>query len=139
MNTRVPRSTKVLVSGVRAKHDAIPEVMAPLLDAMGHLSLEAQRVFAVISQCQKNGESACWFAPFVLTRVLTLCHSRCAAHSPHAELQEGDVEATKKASFARLEVRVVWNWIHLHLTLGSPLTRRLLLHLRCSSRQTSIS
>ena len=38
VDTRVPRSTKALVAGVRSKRDALPGVMDPVLDAMGALA-----------------------------------------------------------------------------------------------------
>jgi len=38
VNTKVPRSTKTLVAGVRQKHTLFPSVMNPLLESMHHLS-----------------------------------------------------------------------------------------------------
>ena len=43
VNTHVPRSTKTLVSGVRARHDALPAVMGPVLTAMGEIVEAASR------------------------------------------------------------------------------------------------
>jgi mevalonate kinase len=37
-NTKVPRSTKALVAGVRQLYDAYPAVMRPLIDAIGGIS-----------------------------------------------------------------------------------------------------
>ncbi|KAG8521251.1 Mevalonate kinase [Galemys pyrenaicus] len=43
-NTRVPRSTKVLVSSVRSRLLKFPEIVAPLLTSIGAISLECERV-----------------------------------------------------------------------------------------------
>lgn len=39
VNTRVPRSTKQLVAGVRVLHDAYPEAVQPMLQAMNGIAL----------------------------------------------------------------------------------------------------
>lgn len=38
VNTKIPRSTKVLVAGVRKLHDAYPEVVKPILDGIEAIS-----------------------------------------------------------------------------------------------------
>ena len=39
VNTRVPRSTKQLVAGVRTLHDAYPEIVDPMLESMNSIAL----------------------------------------------------------------------------------------------------
>lgn len=40
VNTKVPRSTKALVAGVRVLHDAYPDVVAPMLESMDKIALK---------------------------------------------------------------------------------------------------
>lgn len=40
VNTKVPRSTKALVAGVRVLHDAYTDVVTPMLDSMNHIALK---------------------------------------------------------------------------------------------------
>jgi len=40
VNTKVPRSTKALVAGVRVLHDAYTDVVSPMLDSMNNIALK---------------------------------------------------------------------------------------------------
>ncbi|KAL5016284.1 hypothetical protein ScPMuIL_005873 [Solemya velum] len=55
-NTRVPRSTKVLVAGVRDKYDAYPDVMQPVMDSVAAISEECQNIFTRLKSDEKNAE-----------------------------------------------------------------------------------
>lgn len=39
-NTKVPRSTKALVAGVRVLHDAMPQVIQPIFNSIDHITSE---------------------------------------------------------------------------------------------------
>lgn len=53
-NTKVPRSTRTLVAGVRTKHDRFPEVISPVLQAMDGL---AERSIHVYETMHSHGDA----------------------------------------------------------------------------------
>ncbi len=48
VNTKVPRSTRVLVAGVRVLHDRFPSVMQPVLDSIDKLSAAAKGLYTAL-------------------------------------------------------------------------------------------
>ncbi|XP_060699473.1 mevalonate kinase isoform X2 [Hemiscyllium ocellatum] len=48
-NTKVPRSTKVLVAGVKDKLNKLPSIIKPVLDSIDAISCECERVLAAIA------------------------------------------------------------------------------------------
>lgn len=48
INTKVPRSTKTLVANVRKRHDKFPEVMAPVLEALGGVAERSLKAYSTL-------------------------------------------------------------------------------------------
>jgi mevalonate kinase len=46
IDTRVPRSTQALVAGVLQRRESFPEVMGPVIGAIGHVSRTAMALFS---------------------------------------------------------------------------------------------
>ena len=54
INTRIPRSTKVLVAGVREKYEKYPAVIGPVLDSIDGISQICQSVFEQLVNIQSD-------------------------------------------------------------------------------------
>ncbi|KAK1328727.1 hypothetical protein QTO34_012302 [Cnephaeus nilssonii] len=91
-NTKVPRSTKALVLGVRNRLLKFPEIVAPLLTSMDAISLECERVlgemaaapapehYLVLEQQSAPGAEGPLWCPL----LRSLHHSLSLAHSHHS-------------------------------------------------------
>lgn len=55
-NTKVPRSTKVLVSGVKDKINKFPTIMTPVLDSVDAISCTCEKVLSEMTQEPITGE-----------------------------------------------------------------------------------
>ncbi|XP_068166698.1 mevalonate kinase isoform X4 [Antennarius striatus] len=55
-NTKVPRSTKVLVAGVKDKINKFPSIMAPVLDSVDAISCTCEKVLAEMTSEPITGE-----------------------------------------------------------------------------------
>ncbi|XP_072443995.1 mevalonate kinase isoform X3 [Chiloscyllium punctatum] len=56
-NTKVPRSTKVLVAGVKDKLNKLPSIIKPVLDSIDAISCECERVLAAIASSNAIDEN----------------------------------------------------------------------------------
>ncbi len=50
VNTKVPRSTKALVAGVRAQFAAEPAIVQPLLDSIDAVAARAEKLFQAMHE-----------------------------------------------------------------------------------------
>ncbi|KNC46095.1 mevalonate kinase [Thecamonas trahens ATCC 50062] len=72
VDTRVPRSTKTLVAGVRAKRDTFPDVMDPVLDAMGALADSAVGVLSALAHSPASDDAVSELGELVETNQALL-------------------------------------------------------------------
>jgi mevalonate kinase len=106
-NTKVPRSTKVLVAGVRKLFDVYPAVIQPILDSIGGISkrfLELTALYTTLTSSKESNssESADWMRRFEteMSDLVRLNHGLLGALGVSHPALNQIVESSEKFGFA---------------------------------------